>query len=103
MTGALEFLRQAAAMDLILAAVLLEAAALLVWRRSTGRGLPAASLIANLAAGACLLLALRLALTGGAAAAWIPACLAVALLAHVADLALRWSRDAGDVGDAGRP
>jgi len=43
---------------------------------------------ANLLAGAFLLLALRAALTG-AAPHWVLACLALALLAHLADLATR--------------
>lgn len=75
--------------DLILAAMALEAAALAAYRRRSGRGVPLPDLAANLVAGGCLLLALRAALTGAdwsAAAAWLGA----ALLAHLADLACRW-------------
>lgn len=43
---------------------------------------------ANLLAGVFLLLALRAALTG-AASQWVLACLALALFAHLADLATR--------------
>ncbi len=76
--------------DLILAGVVLEAVALLLYRRATGRGVAPASLIATLAAGGSVMIALRLSLAGGAAPTWIPACLAVALAAHLLDLAIRW-------------
>ncbi len=77
--------------DLILAGVVLEALVLLAVRRRSGRGPAPAALLASLAAGASLMLAVRLALSADAAA-WIPACLIVSLLAHLADLALRWRR-----------
>lgn len=51
----------------------------------------AIELAANLAAGAFLLLALRAALAG-AGPVWIAASLLGALVAHLADLALRWRR-----------
>jgi hypothetical protein len=74
--------------ELILVAMLLEAAVLgVVGLRSRGRG-PAAGLLLNLAAGGCLLLALRAVLVGGswmAAAAWLSG----ALIAHVGDVVLR--------------
>jgi hypothetical protein len=82
----------AGAIDLILLGVILEAIVLLGLRLRTGHGVPPGSLLANLAAGASLMLALRLALAGGGSFAWLPLCLAMALLAHVADLALRWER-----------
>jgi hypothetical protein len=75
--------------DLILLGTLLEFLLLLLWRRRTGRGLPAAELALNLAAGAALLLALRAALTG-AGWTWIAAWLAAALLAHLLHLRQRW-------------
>jgi hypothetical protein len=43
-----------------------------------------------LAAGACLLLALRVALAGGSPT-WLLTALGAALLAHIADLASRWA------------
>lgn len=67
--------------DLILLVMVLEAAMLIAWTRST-------DLLGNLLAGAGLLLALRGALAGiwwG----WIALCLGAALLAHLADL---WQR-----------
>jgi hypothetical protein len=78
--------------DLILAGVLIEACVLLVYRRRTGRGVAAAPLITNLLAGAGLLLALRCALSADGPRAGILGGLMLAMVAHVADLALRWQR-----------
>lgn len=75
--------------DLILALVVAEALALAVYHRVTGRGIPILDLLANLAAGACLMLALRAALVG-AAPGWIALALIAALVAHGADLFRRW-------------
>jgi hypothetical protein len=62
------------------------------WRhRATGRGPDVIDLLANAAAGACLLLALRAALTG-ADWPWVAAALCGSLVAHLADLARRWPR-----------
>ncbi|NOG71957.1 hypothetical protein HJG45_16460 [Roseicella sp. DB1501] len=79
--------------DLALGLMLLEALALLALRRSRGGGLAPAELLAFLLAGAGLLLALRAALVG-AAWQWIALPLILALLAHLADLGLRWRRAA---------
>ncbi len=75
--------------DLILLLVLAEAAALLALHRATGRGPAPAALLPNLAAGACLLLALRCGLRG---AAWpvLALCLLGSLVAHLVDLRGRW-------------
>lgn len=78
-------------LDLILAGVVVEALVLLALRRRSGRGPAPAALVASLAAGASLMLAVRLALSAQGAA-WIPACLLIALLAHLVDLGLRWRR-----------
>lgn len=86
--------------DAIVALVVLEAAALVAARTWLGRGPPCASTIANSAAGGALLLALRAAI-GAAPFAAIALCLLVALAAHAADLALRWT-DPGPAG-AARP
>jgi len=75
--------------DAILGLVLLEALVLLIYARRTGRGIAPRALLPNLAAGGCLLLALRSALVDAPlllTAAW----LMVALLAHLADLGQRW-------------
>ncbi|MGI4976647.1 MAG: hypothetical protein ACRYG6_06865 [Janthinobacterium lividum] len=79
--------------DLILLLVLAEAAALLALHRATGRGPRPAALLPNLAAGACLLLALRFGLRG---AAWpvLALCLLGSLAAHLADLRARWGKPA---------
>lgn len=79
--------------DVALALVALEAAALLAWRWRRSRGPSSLALIGNLASGAFLMLAVRAALTD---ADWtiVAACLLGALLAHLADLRLRL-REAG--------
>lgn len=77
--------------DLILGLMLLEALALVAWRRATGGGLPITGVLTNLAAGACLLLALRAAL-GGHGWELVGAWLGAGLGAHVADLRGRWRR-----------
>ena len=84
-----QLLASGRAVDLILALMAAEAIALLVLWRRRGRGVPPAQLIANLAAGGSLLLALRAALTG-AHWAWLGVWLTTALIAHLTDLALRW-------------
>jgi hypothetical protein len=74
--------------DLILLAMLLEGALLLALRRRVAPRLDPWGLLAFLLAGAALMLALRVALTGahwGAIAPW----LLLALVAHLADLLLR--------------
>ena len=76
-------------LDFIVAGMLAEAlglAALFRWRR---QGVPPTALLPNLASGICLLLAMRLALSG----LWwgfVAACLLGALLLHLLDLRLRW-------------
>lgn len=75
--------------ELILGLVVLEGAGLMLLHKMTGRGVPARQLIPNLAAGATLVLALRSALLDQPwfiTALW----LALALLAHGADLMARW-------------
>lgn len=75
--------------DLILVMVMAEGLALIAYRWKTGRGIAAMDLLANLLAGACLMLALRGALAG-AGGPWIALCMAAALLAHLTDLWRRW-------------
>ncbi len=75
--------------DVVLVMVALEAAVLLVLHSRTGRGLPPGALLGTLASGACLMLALRFALTG----AWwgfTGAAMAAGGVAHVLDLRRRW-------------
>jgi len=75
--------------DFALAAIALEALALLGWRAVTGGGPAPLALLANLGAGAALLIVARATLAG-AGAQWIATGLAVALAAHFTDLAARW-------------
>jgi hypothetical protein len=75
--------------DLILILVLVEAIGLVVLRWATGRGIAPGALLANLAAGALLLAALRAGMSG-AGDGWVGLCLALALVAHLTDLRARW-------------
>jgi hypothetical protein len=74
--------------DLVLALVALEALLLLAHRYRTGRGIPALPLLANLAAGGCLMLAIRSALLDHGWG-WIGVFMALALLAHLLDFGSR--------------
>ena len=76
--------------DAILALVALEAAVVLGFRAMRGAGPAPLGFLCTLLAGAFLLLALRNALAG-APAPVIAGCLALALVAHLADLILRWN------------
>lgn len=84
-----EFFTSGRVVDLVLAFVLMEAALLYVLYRWTGRGLAPAVLLSLLIPGACLLLALRAALTD---ASWmlVALWLLLSLVAHLADLRQRW-------------
>jgi hypothetical protein len=75
--------------DLILGLVLVEAAVLTVFHRRTGKGVAPRDLVGLLLAGGFLLLAVRAALVG-AAWVWVGLWLTLALLAHLADLTMRW-------------
>jgi hypothetical protein len=77
--------------DLILAVMIAEAIGLLLiwrWRRM---GIAPVPLLANLAAGACVMVALRAALTG-ASPATLASLLGLSFAAHLIDLAVRWQR-----------
>ena len=67
----------------------LEAVALQVYHRRTGRGPRLVALLPNLLAGDCLLLALAAALAR-AGWVWIALALLASLLCHLADLSQRW-------------
>jgi hypothetical protein len=84
-----DFLASAHIVDLVLAIVGLEIIVIALYWRSTRRGITPAELLPNLFAGALLLLALRLALSGYPWP-WYTACLAAAGIANVADLRQRW-------------
>ncbi len=76
--------------ELILLVLALEAVALVAAKRLLRGGPPLRSLLPFLAAGACFALALRGALTG---ASWVAVApwLGLAFLAHLLDLAARWT------------
>lgn len=75
--------------DLVLAFTVLEMVALLAWRQVTGRGLAVRQWLPMMAAGGCLMVALRLAV-GGAEMHWILLSLLGSAVAHATDLARRW-------------
>ncbi len=77
--------------DIALALMVLEAAALWAYRRARRRAFPVADIVWNLAAGACLLLALRAALTGSGWP-WIAIFLTAALVAHIGDFRRRLAK-----------
>jgi hypothetical protein len=77
--------------DVVLGMTALEAVALLVWCARTGSGIRASDLLPNLAAGAFLILGLRLAIGGHEWYAIAP-CMLASLGAHLVDLARRWQR-----------
>lgn len=78
-------------LNAVIGITLLEAAALLLYRRLTGKGIAAHDWGLNLLSGLCLMMAVRSAVTGDAwplIAAWLSA----AGLVHVVDLFSRWRR-----------
>ena len=77
--------------DLILAAVFLEAVFIAIYRGKTGRGVRLREVAASLLSGVFLLLALRCALVGERWP-WIATWLLAALITHFADLAGRRPR-----------
>lgn len=77
--------------DVVIAVTLLECAALIFYHRMTKRGLAPKDYLLNLAAGFCLMLALRSALAD-ANWSWMVFFLMAAGLAHGADLWTRWRR-----------
>jgi hypothetical protein len=78
--------------DLILLLVAAEIAALPWLLRRLGSTLTLTPLLPNILAGAALMLAVRMGLTG-AHWIWIAAALGAALIAHLADLSLRLRAD----------
>jgi len=79
------------AVDAILVLVGIEAIALTLIHRASGRGIAPADLLPNLVAGTGLLLALRAALVD-APWPWVAASLSLGLVGHLADLARRRNR-----------
>jgi hypothetical protein len=87
----LQLLADGTLLEWVVALMVVEAAVLLVWRARTGAGLPTSAVLCVLASGIFLMLAVRAALTSASiesVAGWLLA----ALVAHVADVLLRWQR-----------
>ena len=78
-------------LDLALGLIVLEGVGLIAVRIFKGIGPRPVTLVANLAAGAFLILVARDLMTG-AGAVWTVAALTAALVAHGVDLAARWER-----------
>ena len=78
-----------AIVPIILAGIALEAAVLAILFQRTGRGVPPAILLPNLAAGACLIAAAGAALRGWWWG-WVGALLLAGGVLHVVDLRGRW-------------
>lgn len=89
----LDFIASGRVVDLALLLLAIELVVLLVYRKRTGHGAAARDVIPAIAAGACLLLALRAALTD-APAIWIALAMGAALPAHLLDLHQRRRREA---------
>ncbi|MEM6665323.1 MAG: hypothetical protein AAF638_02850 [Pseudomonadota bacterium] len=75
--------------DLILGMTIAEVALLLWYYRRTGRGIPPIEAITILLSGAALMLAVRAGLTG-VGWPWVALALLAGMVAHMADLAVRW-------------
>jgi hypothetical protein len=79
--------------DLVIALTLVEALALALYHRRTGRGMAPLDFMPNLGAGLALMFALRATLSA-AGWGWVAAGLMLAGLAHATDLRRRWQRAA---------
>ena len=80
--------------DAILVLIAVEIAAIMAIRSRSG--LRAMPLLANIGAGASLMIALRISLTSGDWH-WIAVCLFIALVFHAIDVASRWGAPADPV------
>ncbi|MFM8678565.1 MAG: hypothetical protein ACKOGH_02965 [Alphaproteobacteria bacterium] len=87
-----QFFESGRIVDAILALIVLQFAGLAWLRRRHGIGPSPRELLPTLAAGSALLLALRAALVA-AHWTWVAVWLALALVAHLADIHRRWPRD----------
>ena len=86
-----DFILTGQATDLILAVLAIECVVVSIYLLRRGRGMELRGFMASAAAGAALVLAIRIALTGGGWAA-IGACLLISLVAHLAELVIRFRR-----------
>jgi len=81
--------KSGAIIDLILLLMVVEVIGLLVWRHFTGAGIAPGALLPFLAAGVCLMLAVKFALTGQD---WTHVAMALggAFVFHLTDVTCRW-------------
>ena len=79
--------------DAVIVFTLLECVALVVYHRSTGRGVAMRDFFANMVSGLCLMLALRCFATDAGAVS-VALFLLAAGLAHGIDILMRWRRSA---------
>ncbi len=77
--------------DAVIVFTLIECLLLLAYHRSTGKGVAPRDFLANMAAGLCLMLALRC-LAADLGVAWVVLCLLAAGVAHGVDIMRRWRR-----------
>lgn len=84
-----------AIVNIMLAVVVVEIIALLVYRQVTGKGLSAPAVLLNIGAGGSLMVALKLKFIE-AGWQWIALALIAALVFHVSDLAYRWRESLHD-------
>jgi hypothetical protein len=89
--GMTEFINIPGLVDLVIGFTLLEALALVLLHRVTGKGVAPREFGVNMVSGLCLMLALR-SHVQDAGASWIAVFLLAAGIAHVTDLWLRWRR-----------
>ncbi len=75
--------------DVVIAITVIEALALAIYHRISGKGVAPSQFLVNLVSGLCLMLALRAALAG-AGPLWVACWVTAAGLAHVLDLRQRW-------------
>ena len=86
--------------DTVIVFTLVECVALVLYHRSTGRGLAVRDFFANMVSGLCLMFALRC-LATDAGVATVALFLMAAGVAHGVDILMRWKRSARVVGSTG--
>ena len=86
-----QFFLSGRVVDVAIVITLIEGIALAVYFRSTGNGVAPRHYALNMAAGLCLMLALRFALTGSG---WVlvALCLSASGVIHALDIVSRWQR-----------
>ena len=86
-----QFFLSGRAVDLAIAITVMEGVVLAFYHRVTGRGVAPKQYVLNVMSGLCLMLALRLALTGSAWL-WVALSLSMSGVIHAVDMASRWQR-----------